>query len=65
MSRIRWYLGLGVILFSWSVASGLAAQDGAVDDSATKVATARRIQNKLVIAALATLRYENLCIMHS
>ncbi len=38
-----------MILFSWSAASGLASQGGAVDGSATKVTTVRRIQNKLVI----------------
>ena len=46
---IRRYLGLGVILFSWSASSGLAAQDGAVEGSAEKVTTAQRIDTKLVI----------------
>ena len=46
---IRRCLGLGVILFSWSASSGLAAQDGALDGSAEKVTTARRIDTKLVI----------------
>ena len=46
---VRWYLGLGVILFSSSAAAGLAAQDSMVDDSKEKVITARAIGNRIVI----------------